>query len=145
LREFENKKQNWQTVLVGDFNLSPFDDAIVGVFGFHALLTRELARRRDARTVRGYDGPTFFNPMWQFMTDRGSRPAGTHYFPDSRPVNHFWYTPDQLLVRPGVVDKLVDVQVLETDGTDSLLDRRYGWPDTTCGSDHLPLLFRLDW
>jgi hypothetical protein len=95
--------------------------------------------------VKGYDGPAFFNPMWQFLTDRGSLPAGTHYFAESKPVNHYWYTPDQVLVRPEVADKLVDVQVLGTDGYDSLVDRRFGWPDTTGGSDHLPILFRINW
>jgi hypothetical protein len=143
LRSVEESTGNARTILTGDFNLNPFDDVMVGVFGFHALMTRGLAMRRDQRVVKGYNGPAFFNPMWRFLTDRDALPAGTHYFADSKPVNHYWYTPDQVLVRPEVVDKLVDVQVLVTDGMDSLLDLRYGWPDCVKGSDHLPILFRV--
>lgn len=145
LRGLEQARSNARTVLVGDYNLSPFDDGIVSVFGFHAFLTRDLARRRDQRVVKSHVGPSFFNPMWQFMTDRGSRPAGTLYLSESIPINHYWYTPDQVLVRPEILDKLDDVQILETDGTETLLDSQHGWPDTATGSDHLPLLFRIDW
>ncbi len=116
---------------------------MVSAFGFHALLTRDLVRRRDDRTVKFTDRPAFFNPMWRFMTDR--HPAGTYYLRDSRPINHFWHTPDQLLVRPAVMDTLEEVTVVDSDGTESLLDPANGWPDTVNGSDHLPLLFRLNW
>lgn len=145
LRGVEEAHGHTRTILVGDFNLSPFDDAMVGVFGFHGLMTRELATRRDDRLVKGYQGPAFYNPMWQFLTDRGSQPAGTYYFHDSRPVNHYWYCPDQVLVRPAVAGRLMDVQVLATDGVAPLTDRRHGWPDASAGSDHLPILFRTDW
>lgn len=145
VRVFEEQFGHERTILVGDFNLSPFEDPIVDALGFHALMTRDLVGRRNGRIIQGVEYPTFFNPMWQFQTDRGSRPAGTFYFHDSGEVNHFWYAPDQVMVRPELVDKLVDVAVVETDGSDSLLDPTYGWPDTANGSDHLPLLFRIDW
>jgi hypothetical protein len=145
LRAFEQTHGNSQTLVIGDFNLNPFDDVMVGVFGFHALMTRELTVRRDSRVVKGYDGPAFFNPMWQFLTDRGSQPAGTLYFHDSRPINHYWYTPDQVLVRSEIADRLVSVHLLETDGTDTLLDQKHGWPDSVNGSDHLPLLIQVNW
>ncbi len=145
LRDFEERQKHQRTILVGDFNLSPFDDSMVNALGFHALMTRELAGRRNGRIVQGAGYPTFFNPMWQFLADRGARPAGTFYFHDSGESNHFWYTLDQVMMRPELADKLVDVAVVETDGVASLLDQNHGWPDTTGGSDHLPLLFRIDW
>jgi endonuclease/exonuclease/phosphatase family metal-dependent hydrolase len=145
LRQFESKRGHERTVVVGDFNLNPFDDGLIGASGFHSLMTRSLTREWNGRVVQGTERPAFFNPMWQFLTDRGSRPSGTLYFDAPRPINPYWHTPDQVLVRPGLVDRLVEVQVLETDGIDSLLDARSGRPDETNGSDHLPLLFRLDW
>lgn len=145
LRQFERKRGHARTVVIGDFNLNPFDDGLVGVSGFHSLMTRSLARERDGRVVQGSERPAFFNPMWQFLTDRGTRPSGTLYFDHTRPINPYWHTPDQVLVRPELVDRLVEVQVLETDGTDSLVDTATGRPNTSNGSDHLPLLFRLDW
>lgn len=145
LRDFEEQQGHRRTILVGDFNLSPFDDPMVNALGFHSLMTRELAGRRNRRIVQGESYPAFFNPMWQFLTDRGPRPAGTFYFHDSGESNHFWYTLDQVMVRPELADKLVDVALVETDGVESLLDPNHSWPDTSGGSDHLPLLFRLDW
>ena len=145
LRQFERKRGHGRTILVGDFNLYPFDDGLVGVSGFHSMMTRELARGRDQRVVQGTNRPAFFNPMWEFLTDRGPRPSGTLFFDQTRPVNPYWHTPDQVLVRPELLDRLVEVQVLETDGTDSLLHGTTGRPETEYGSDHLPLLFRLDW
>jgi endonuclease/exonuclease/phosphatase family metal-dependent hydrolase len=145
LRQFESKRGHARTVVVGDFNLNPFDDGLIGVHGFHSLMTRGLARQRDRRLLQGTERPSFFNPMWQFMTDRSPHPSGTVYFEEARPTNPYWHTPDQVLVRPALVDRLVEVQVLETDGIVSLLDASSGRPDDTNGSDHLPLLFRLDW
>ena len=37
-----------------------------------------------------------------------------------------------------------DLRVLDTDGTDGLLTA-LGHPDVTNGSDHLPLVFSLEW
>lgn len=145
LRRTEMRLKHARTVVVGDFNRSPFDDVMVDALGFHALMTRDLADRRHLRTVAGVEYPTFFNPMWRFLTDRGSQPAGTYYFHPSVPTNHFWYALDQVLVRPEVADKLSSVEVLESDGADSLLDSANRWPDQSAGSDHLPLLVRLDW
>ncbi len=144
LREKEQSEGLTRTVLVGDFNLSPFDAAMVSGEIFHGLMTRRLAARHDGRTIQGEKRRTFYNPMWQFLTDRDDRPAGTYYRRASEPLNHFWYAYDQVLVRPELEDKLRDVDILETDGTESLLTGQ-GWPDAKSGSDHLPLLFRLDW
>ncbi len=145
LRQTEATQGHSRTAVFGDFNHSPFDDVMVDALGFHALMTRELVARRHLRTVAGIECPAFFNPMWDFLKDRGTRPAGTYYFRESIPTNHFWYALDQVLVRPELVDKLQTVEILESDGTDSFLDGKYGWPDRSVGSDHLPLLFRLDW
>lgn len=145
LRRTETRLRNQRTILVGDFNRSPFDDVVVDALGFHALMTRQLTERKHNRTVQGHEYPVFFNPMWQFLTDRATRPPGTYYFDQSVALNHFWYTLDQVMVRPELADKLNSVEILETDGTDSLLNTPHGWPDTTTGSDHLPLLFRIDW
>ncbi len=143
LREQEDRERMSRTVLVGDFNMNPFDNAVVNGEVFHALMTRDLAERRNLRIIQGERRRTFFNPMWQFLTDRGKQPAGTYYFHRSVPLNHYWHTFDQVLVRPELMDKLVSVDILDTDGVDSFLSAD-GWPDDSVASDHLPLLFRLD-
>ncbi len=144
LRRIEDLERNRRTVLVGDFNMSPFDNALVGAYSFHALMTRELAARKNNRLVQGIECRSFFNPMWQFLTDRNSRPAGTHYFESSTPINHFWHTYDQVLVRPELMDKLSKVEILDSDGVESFV-KSDGRPDSgSSSSDHLPILFQLD-
>jgi hypothetical protein len=82
--------------------------------------------------------------MWQFLGAKEPNPAGTFYRHASVPVNHFWHTLDQVLLRPELADKLVSVNILGRDGVDSLTHPEGGWPDPEVGSDHLPLLFTLD-
>ena len=144
VRYCESQRNNQQTVLIGDFNLSPFDDGMVSFHGFHALMTRELAVRKNQRVVLGEKQPTFFNPMWQFLRDGGKSPSGTLHYSKNAPIMHFWYTLDQVLIRPGIAETLDRVEILETDGVESLLNRN-GRPKQKNGSDHLPLLIRLNW
>ncbi len=141
----ENRHGHARTVVIGDFNMTPFDPGLVSGVGFHALMTRELAERRSERVMNARPcRRTFFNPMWQFLTDRGPAPAGTYYRHDSDYDNHYWYALDQVLVRPELAGKLVRVAILDHDGTDPLTVLRGGWPDTNNGSDHLPVLVTLD-
>jgi hypothetical protein len=130
------------TVLIGDFNANPFEPGIVGAPGIHGVMTTGLANR-ESRKVSGRDFPFFYNPMWGLFGDRTPGPPGTHYYGSGKPVNYFWNMYDQVLVRPSLVSALSEVRILDSDGTQSLLTRT-GLPDTASGSDHLPVLLRLD-
>jgi hypothetical protein len=72
-----------------------------------------------------------------------SRPPGTTFYRnvDAR-ASHFWQTFDQVLVRAELVDALATVEVLRTDGTESLVTNT-GRPRRTVATDHLPLYFEL--
>jgi hypothetical protein len=132
-------------VLVGDLNMDPFDAGVVGGFGLHALSTKDLAIRRSERVAQGrLCNRTFFNPMWRFLADRGRGPSGTYYRRESVPVNHYWHALDQVLVRPELADKVVNVEILDHDGTEPLTHPDGGWPDPDQASDHLPLLFTIN-
>ncbi len=132
----------FRTILVGDFNMNPFDPGMIGAQALHAVITKQLAQRED-RDVRGRPYRFFYNPMWGFFGDRTGGPPGTYYLHSSKPGQFFWNMYDQVLVRPALIEKLVNVQILDTDGRSSLLTR-FGLPSDAYGSDHLPLLFQLD-
>lgn len=137
--------QAGRLVLVGDLNMDPFDEAVVGGFGLHALSTLQAAAWHSGRIAQQRQtNRTFFNPMWGLLGSKSGSPAGTFYRRDSVPVNHFWHALDQVLLRPALADKLRGIEILEHDGVDRLTHRNGGWPDTDVGSDHLPLLFTLD-
>ncbi len=132
-----------RTILVGDLNANPFEPSVVWAGGLHGLMTRQLAALGE-RTIRGRVYRVFYNPMWGFFGDRTAGPPGTYFRSSSESVNYFWNTYDQVLLRPELIDRLTDLRILESDGTDSLLTWS-GRPDDRNGSDHLPLYFRLDW
>lgn len=143
IRLQEQAAGHTRTILVGDLNMNPFEKGVAWSRGLHGVSTRMVARR-DTREIRGRELPLFYNPMWGGLGDRTpGHPPGTYYRSSSQTVNYFWNTYDQVLLRPKLMDQLTEVRVLETDGTTSLLTAN-GLPDKVNGSDHLPLLFRLE-
>jgi len=122
--------------------MNPFDPAVVSAHGLHGMMTKTVARR-GSREVQMKAYPFFYNPMWGRFGDRTHGPPGTFYLGASKPVNYYWNIYDQILLRPGLMESLREVTILDTDGSESLLTPS-GLPHTGTGSDHLPLLFRMD-
>lgn len=143
VRQLEQQEGHARAIVVGDFNVNPFEAPVAGAGGLHGVLDARVAER-EARTIYGHEYPMLYNPMWGFLGDRTPGPPGTYYRASSESVNYFWNTYDQVLVRPALIPHLSAVRVLDTDGTHSLLTPN-GLPDAENGSDHLPLFFRLDW
>lgn len=139
----ETRRGHRRTVLVGDLNMNPFEPEVSGVRGLHGVNSAAVAAR-ETREVRGNEFRMFYNPMWSLMGDRSPGPPGTFYRSAGDAVNYFWNTYDQVLLRSELVPRLLRLAILDTDGTESLLTRN-GLPDSTNGSDHLPVLFRLEW
>jgi len=132
-----------RTIVIGDFNSNPFEHGFVATDGLHAVMSKRVAERRTRR-VQGRDFELFYNPMWGHFGDVGGRPAGTHFYEKSEHVNYFWHVFDQVLLRPGLLDGFSDdVQILTKAGNTSLLDQ-HGRPDHENASDHLPIMFGLD-
>lgn len=142
VRRAEEQEGHRRTVLVGDMNMNPFEDGMVGALGFNAVMSTTLARH-EGRTVQGRRYPFFYNPMWGHFGDRTVGPPGTHYFHPAEAVVYYWNIFDQVLLRPALTKNLESVCILDGDGSRSLLDPR-GLPDSGSGSDHLPSLFVLN-
>jgi hypothetical protein len=51
-----------RTILVGDFNLNPFDDGMIFPSGFGAMMTKGLVRKSRGTSDR-YGG-RLYNPIW---------------------------------------------------------------------------------
>ena len=139
LSRTEDRFGHCRTILVGDFNMNPFDLGIVGATALNAVMTQSLARKME-RTVIGEAYRFFYNPMWGLFGDRTKGPPGTYYFSSSNPSNLFWNIYDQVLLRPALMDKLESLEILKSDGQDCFLSKQ-GRPRV---SDHLPILFRMN-
>lgn len=137
----ENEKNHRLSTafVVGDFNVDPYDAGMRTVDGLNASMTRR-GTGLASRTVEGMSRQRFYNPMWGFFGDRTVGPAGSFYY-GSAPSEP-WHIFDQLLLRSGLADALDEVLILDRVGEESLVSDS-GIPNTSRGSDHLPLFFRL--
>ena len=140
----EQKVGHCLTLLVGDFNMNPFESGVVGAAGLHAVGVRAIAAR-GTREILGESFRFFYNPMWRHFGSRGSEAPGTYYYSGSQQVEYFWHMVDQVFLRPELLDYFDDasIKILTDAGATSLLTAG-GLPSTTVGSDHLPLVFSLD-
>lgn len=143
VKAYEQRAMHRRTIVIGDFNLSPFDPALVLASGFHAAMDRQVAGR-GSRVVEEEVYPFFYNPMWSFQGDLSAGPPGTYYYQESGHLAYFWHQFDQVLLAPDLLEwtRPDSVEVLTTDGHQSLLSDRKR-PDAMNASDHLPLLVRL--
>lgn len=144
IQQEEQRSGHSRTVLVGDFNMNPFESGVAGAAGLHAVMTKQIASKKH-RTVLGEQYPFFYNPMWSCFGDRTAGPPGTHYYQRAEHVCYFWNVFDQVLLRPELLDRFPseELRILSEDGNRSLLSAS-GLPDKAAGSDHLPVLFKLD-
>lgn len=139
--EAEKSVSHYRTIVIGDLNMNPFEDAMVSAEGMHGVLDRRIAAR-GFRTVEGKERMFFYNPMWGRMGDTSEGPPGTYFKDMSSYVNHYWNTFDQVLIRPDLLDnyKDDDLIVISKAGGQSLLgsDRI-----NRSFSDHLPIYLNL--
>lgn len=144
IRRFEIARQTDRTILVGDFNMSPFENGMTGARELHGVCSARIAAE-GSRKVRGQSYPYFYNPAWALIASRRHASPGTYHYSRSGHYEHFWHTFDQVLIRPSLMNafNLEALQIVTSAGNVSLLDER-GRPDMIGASDHLPILFDLD-
>lgn len=136
----EKSSKNKKTVLVGDFNLNPFDPAMNLTETFNAVASVDCARRPPAK-LKGEKYDYFYNPMWNKFGD-WTGPPGTYHHSDRSSGHYGWNMLDQVLVRPQAIDFLENIEIINHTGV-STLATSVGRPKKQNLSDHFPLLLEL--
>jgi hypothetical protein len=135
-----------ETILIGDFNMNPFEDGMVAANGLHALqdLDYTVSAQRRGKRIDGTKYKYFYNPMWNFFGDF-KRPMGTHYHRTAGHVSQEWNTYDQVIFRPSLKIYLPEdyVRIIDRIGSYDLTSK-FGRPNKKDYSDHLPILFKLN-
>lgn len=141
--ELEFVKQNWKSnriILMGDFNMNPFDRGMNLAAGLNAMMTKACAVAGTRRHLdKDYD--LYYNPMWSYLGDLSEGPAGTIY-DTSRRGPYGWSMLDQAILSHSVLSLFEGVKILTTAGANSLLDGK-GRPDSVNASNHLPVMLEL--
>lgn len=141
--ELQFVKQSWGTnrlIVMGDFNMNPFDRGMNLAAGLNAMMTKACTSAGTRRHLdKDYD--LYYNPMWSFLGDLSDGPPGTIY-DTSRRGPYGWSMLDQVILSHSVVGLFGGVQIITSTGANSLLDGK-GRPDSRNASDHLPLMLEL--
>ncbi len=105
IREAETRVGHSRTLLIGDFNMNPFEVGMVAANGLHAIMDREIAKK-ESRMIQGNKYEYFYNPLWNYFGDMTPGPVATYYKDKSTEVNYYWHIFDQVLVRPMLINEL---------------------------------------
>ncbi|QMW07215.1 endonuclease/exonuclease/phosphatase family protein [Spirosoma foliorum] len=139
----ENRLQFDRHIVLGDFNMNPFETGMIKANGFHGTMSSEVASL-GYRTVQTREYPYFYNPTWSLFGDLNKDVSGTYYYKHAEHVCYEWNVFDQVLIRPRLVPNFVkdSLEIIQTDGVTSLITTR-NTPNQSTYSDHLPLFFTL--
>ena len=140
--DVERKKKTNNTVVVGDFNDSPYDKTCISGDTLHGLPVMDDAKRLS-RIVNGTEYRMFYNPMWNFLGDN-EYPPGTYYRNSSDLIEPFWYLYDQVLLRPHLKDSFIDNSLKIVFETNSYLLIDNNKHPNKHISDHLPIIFEIE-
>ena len=141
IRDKEAQEGHNRTILVGDFNMNPFEQSMTMATGMNAMMTTKCVER-GSRTLQDNEYMYLYNPMWNLFGDRTPGPSGTYYHTSSSTGMYGWNMLDQVLFRPAAIPWFQDVEILTKAG-DRPLHTNSGRPDKSVASDHFPLLLTL--
>lgn len=145
IREFEQLEEERNTensIVVGDFNMNPFDSGMISALSFNAVMCLEIAKRRS-RKVLQEERKFYYNPMWHLMGNASNLSKGTFYY-STETKSYYWYTYDQVILRPDLINKfdINKLKIIDVVNKKSLVSRN-NIPDKKRISDHLPIKFEL--
>lgn len=139
---FELDSSSMDTIIIGDFNMSPFAPPMINPKGLNAVMCRKIASQKS-RKLNGEDYPFFYNPTWHLLGDQtNSSHPGTFYKDNDPGDSTYWHMIDQIVVRPGLMSYInpKGFRVLTATKTGPLLTN--GKIDLTI-SDHLPIIAEM--
>lgn len=128
------------TIVVGDFNMNPFDLSMISRIGFNAISFYQSPKKLF-RTSKSKKYDFFYNPSWNLLGDYNQIP-GTYYHKSPTSISLYWNTLDQVLFRPCIAENYVQNSLkVITEFADVKTINNNGLPLI---SDHLPISFNYN-
>lgn len=126
-----------KSMVIGDFNASPFDDVLIEPDCFNAVLYKNLIQKREFITWNKTNFKRFYNPVLDFISER-TMMYGSLYQNKYPP---YWHCLDQVIIRKALLPFFKKMEYVKRVADSSLLTN-YGIIEKRFG-DHLPLLVKL--
>jgi len=104
VRMTEKAEKQKNTILIGDFNMNPFEEGMVKVHAFNSVCSSEIALKKG-RQFQGEYYDYFFNPAWKHYAGVGNGVYGTYYHHSCGADGFHWNNFDQALVSPSILQK----------------------------------------
>jgi Endonuclease/Exonuclease/phosphatase family. len=98
------QKKTSDTILIGDFNMNPFDPGMVVGDAFNSVCSEQIAQKRP-RKVNKEKYTYFYNPSWKIYAGVGNCVHGSYYYHSCKSGEFHWNNFDQVLLRPSILNK----------------------------------------
>ncbi len=135
----EKTLKHSNTIVMGDFNASPFDSELIQKDSFNAVLFKDLILKSEYVNFENKTFRRFYNPMLNYISEDNFNYGSIYYGSGIKTL--YWYCYDQVLVRRDLIDQLIDVSYCKFIKNKKLLSNVC--PDKAI-SDHLPLIVKFE-
>lgn len=135
-----------RTVLIGDFNMDPYEEGMTLPDTFHSVLWQRFSERiqGEGRGIQNTRYPCFYNPMWSHWGDGENSPGGTFAYTSGNHDVYGWHIYDQVLLRPEALEywdyRSLEI-VTQVESVNFLTASKR--PAKVRLTDHLPVRFQL--
>lgn len=121
LKNLEDSSKCKNSIVIGDLNANPYDNELLQMNSFHAVLFKEVIKSGETRTIDGVKYRRLYNPILHFLSE-DTKNYGSFY--DSRGGRTpTWHCLDQILVSKALVDNIETLKYLKHIKSNSLLAR----------------------
>lgn len=135
LEKQEEKTNCYQTIVIGDFNANPYGEELLSVYGFNAVMFKDLILNSEYREYNHMEYKHFYNPILDYISASNKMHGSFYHIGDSS--TPIWHCIDQILLRKNLVECFEKLEyILKIGDTELIKIKR---PDKSI-SDHLPLL-----
>lgn len=126
-----------KSMVIGDFNVNPFEKAMVHYSCFNAVMSVDIANHKF-RKISNEEYAYFYNPMWSFFGDLSNFTPGTYlYKTHSSDNNYRWNMLDQMIMKPDLIPSFRpdSMQIINNYGVNELKLSK----SSENHSDHYPI------
>ncbi|MCY9665126.1 hypothetical protein M5X11_09160 [Paenibacillus alginolyticus] len=149
LNVFANKNNVEHKIIMGDFNMNPFELGMVELDGFNAVISKDVAIG-GKKTFLGKQYPYLYNPSWHLHGNINNAESvpGTYYYNGEDSI--YWYLFDQVVISPSIISRFdysnfkIITEIPNLAGVSKqLLGGRKRRPNRRLYSDHLPIRCKI--